>query len=122
MTTCERGSLVLVKFVFADEKGAKQRPVLVVSGESYSRGRREAVVAAVTSHVSRTLPGDYLVQDWAASGLIAPSTITGILRTIKFFDRRLGGFGQILNVPHNLSGWPVCFRRSVRHIKPYFRA
>jgi mRNA-degrading endonuclease toxin of MazEF toxin-antitoxin module len=83
MTTCERGSLVLVKFVFADEKGAKQRPVLVVSGESYNRGRREAVVAAVTSHVSRTLPGDYLVQDWAASGLIAPSTITGILRTIK---------------------------------------
>lgn len=82
MTTCERGSLVLVTFVFADEKGAKQRPVLVVSGNTYNRGRREAVVAAVTSHVGRALPGDYLVQDWAASGLISPSTVTGILRTI----------------------------------------
>ena len=83
MTICERGSLVLVKFVFADEKGAKQRPVLVVSGNAYNRGRREAVVAAVTSHVSRMLPGDYLVQDWEAAGLLSPSTITGILRTIK---------------------------------------
>lgn len=83
MTTCERGSLVLVKFVFADEKGAKQRPVLVLSGDRYNRVRREAVVAAVTSNVGRALPGDYVVQYWKASGLLAPSTVTGILRTIK---------------------------------------
>ena len=31
MTSCSRGDVVLVKFVFADEKGAKQRPGLIVS-------------------------------------------------------------------------------------------
>ncbi len=83
MTTCERGSLVLVRFVFSDEKGAKQRPVLILSGEAYHTGRKEAVVAAVTSHIGRQLPGDYHVRDWSAAGLVAPSTVTGILRTIK---------------------------------------
>jgi mRNA-degrading endonuclease toxin of MazEF toxin-antitoxin module len=82
-TTCRRGSIVLVRFVFADEKGAKHRPALVISGATYHNGRREAVVAAITSHVGRHLPGDHLVDDWQAAGLIAPSTVTGILRTIK---------------------------------------
>lgn len=82
-TICRRGTLVLVRFVFADEKGAKQRPVLVLSGDTYHRARREAIVAAVTSHVGRRLPGDHVVGDWESAGLVAPSIVTGILRTIK---------------------------------------
>jgi len=113
-TTCRRGSIVLVRFVFtdeadkADEKGAKHRPVLIVSGEAYHRGRREAIVAAITSHVGRQLPGDYLVQDWHASGLVAPSTVTGILRTVTqdMIVRTLGTLPveELQSVDHTLRG------------------
>lgn len=83
MTTSKRGDVVLVKFVFADEKGVKRRPAVLISSETYHRGRREAVLAAITSHVGRTLVGDYQLEDWAAAGLPLPSTVTGIVRTIK---------------------------------------
>ncbi len=65
MTLYERGELVLVRFVFADERGAKRRPALVVSSASYNRGRGELIIAAVTSNVSRSLPGSYILQEWA---------------------------------------------------------
>lgn len=83
MTTYSRGDIVLVKFVFADEKGVKQRPGLLVSSARYHRSRREAILAAITSQVSRSLVGDYRVIQWKESGLPLPSTVTGIIRTIK---------------------------------------
>jgi len=83
MTTYSRGDIVLVKFVFADEKGVKQRPGLLVSSASYHRSRREAVLAAITSHAGRSLVGDYRLVRWKEAGLPLPSTVTGIIRTIK---------------------------------------
>lgn len=83
MTTCSRGDIVLVKFVFADEKGVKQRPGLVISSARYHRGRREAIIAAITSQVGRVLVGDYRLERWEDAGLPLPSTVTGIIRTIK---------------------------------------
>lgn len=83
MTTASRGDIVLVRFVFADEKGVKQRPGLILSSEPYHRGRREAIIAAITSNVSRRLVGDYKVKAWRESGLLYPSFVTGIIRTIK---------------------------------------
>jgi mRNA interferase MazF len=83
MTSFSRGDIVLVKFVFADEKGAKQRPGLIVSADRYHQGRREAVLAAITSNVGRMLVGDYKIKAWRESGLLHPSIVTGIVRTIK---------------------------------------
>lgn len=83
MTTYKRGDVVLVKFVFADEKGIKQRPALLVSSARYHRSRREAILAAITSNVERLLTGDHQIQQWKAAGLPLPSTVTGIVRTIK---------------------------------------
>jgi mRNA interferase MazF len=83
MTSFSRGDIVLVKFVFADEKGAKQRPGLIMSTERYHQGRREAVLAAITSNIGRLLVGDYRIKAWRESGLLSPSIVTGILRTIK---------------------------------------
>lgn len=83
MTSFSRGDIVLVKFVFADEKGVKQRPGLIISTERYHQGRREAVLAAITSNISRLLVGDYRIKAWRESGLLSPSIVTGILRTIK---------------------------------------
>jgi len=67
----------------ADEHGAKRRPVLILSDAGHHAGRQEVIVAAVTSDVSRLLPGDHLIDEWQSAGLPQPSVATGILRTIK---------------------------------------
>jgi len=96
MTVFKRGDVVLVSFVFADESGIKLRPAVVVSSASYHRGRREAVVAAVTSNVRRRLLGDHLVSNWKVAGLLFPSVVTGILRTIErtMVRRKLGSLSN----------------------------
>ena len=83
MTNCSRGDIVLVRFVFADEDGAKQRPGLIVSTDRYNQGRQDAILAAITSNVGRLLIGDYKIKAWREAGLLFPSTVTGIIRTIK---------------------------------------
>jgi mRNA interferase MazF len=92
MTSFSRGDVVLVKFVFADEQGAKHRPGLIVSTERYHQGRRAAILAAITSNVGRLLFGDYKVKAWRESGLLYPSIVTGIIRTIthEMIARTLG--------------------------------
>jgi mRNA interferase MazF len=94
MTTSRprRGDVVLVGFVFSDESGVKLRPALVVSSDAYHRGRREVVVAAITSNVRRVRLGDHRVARWKEAGLLFPSLVTGILRTIRanMIQRRLG--------------------------------
>ena len=92
MTTCSRGDIVLVDFVFSDETGVKRRPALVVSADAYQRGRNEVIVAAVTSNVTRVRVGDTRLRRWREAGLLYPSVVTGILRTVKrsMIGRRLG--------------------------------
>ena len=87
-----RGDVVLVNFVFSDESGIRRRPGVVVSSDNYHRGRREVIIAAITSRTERILFGDYLIGDWQGAGLLFPSVATGIIRTIKgdMIDRRLG--------------------------------
>ena len=56
------------------------------------RARQEVIVAALTSNVSRLLPGDHFIEEWREAGLPQPSVATGILRTIKraMIERPLG--------------------------------
>lgn len=90
--TFTRRDVVLVNFLFNEETGSKRRPVLVLSSPDYHQGRREAVVAAVTSNTRRSLFGDHLMDDWEHAGLLLPSVVTGIIRTIKqgMIYRKLG--------------------------------
>jgi mRNA interferase MazF len=96
MTAYKRGDMVLVSFVFSDESGSKHRPAVVLSSPAYHRNRQEIVVAAVTSNVDRVLFGDHLLAGWKEAGLLFPSLMTGIIRTIKsqMIHRRLG------SIPH----------------------
>lgn len=96
MTACRQGEVVLVRLVFSDESGAKLRPCLVVSSPGYNQGRQEVIVAAITSNVERGLFGDHVLGDWNEAGLVWPSTVTGILRTIKMsmIDRKLGSLSS----------------------------
>lgn len=65
---------------------------MFLSSDEYTEGRQEAVVSAITSNTRRILTGDYLMVDWEDSGLIFPSVVTGILRTIKqsMIERKMG--------------------------------
>jgi len=92
MTAYRRGDVVLVAFAFSEETGRKLRPALVVSSQGYHRGRQEIIVAAITSNVRRRLFGDHVVADWQGAGLLFPSVVTGVLRTVKrtVIERRLG--------------------------------
>lgn len=96
MTDYSRGDLVLVEFVFTDESGKKLRPALVISSSAYHRSRQEMIVAAVTSNVGRRLFGDHLIADWQKAGLLFPSKVTGILRTIRrtMVSRKLGSMSK----------------------------
>lgn len=92
MIACDRGDVVLIAFVFSDESGRKVRPALVISSSAYHRARREVIVAAITSNVRRRLFADHLLTDWKAAGLLFPSLVTAIVRTVKrtMIDRKLG--------------------------------
>jgi mRNA-degrading endonuclease toxin of MazEF toxin-antitoxin module len=92
MTGYKRGDVVLVGFVFADESGRKLRPAVVISSPGYHRARHEVIVAAITSNIRRRLFGDHPIADWKAAGLLFPSVVSGIVRTItrSVIDRRLG--------------------------------
>jgi mRNA interferase MazF len=92
MIACNRGDIVLVGFVFAEETGSKVRPALVISSRAYHRARQEVIVAAITSNVRRRLFGEHLLGDWKAAGLLFPSLVTAIVRTVKrtMIDRKLG--------------------------------
>lgn len=88
--------MVLVSFVFTDQSGAKLRPALVISSDAYHASRQEVIIAAITSNVRRRLVGDHRVADWKAAGLLFPSIVTGICRTIKqrAIMRRLGSLAR----------------------------
>ena len=92
MTGCSQGDVVLVNFVFSDESGVKHRPALIVSTDRYHQGRQEVIVAAITSNVNRLLVGDYRLRAWREAGLLYPSVVTGIIRTVKqdMLSQKLG--------------------------------
>jgi mRNA interferase MazF len=92
MTGYKRGDVVLVRFIFSDETGERQRPAVIISSDAYHQSRQEAIIAAITSRTDRILMGDHLIHGWQEAGLLFPSVATGIIRTIKqgMIARKLG--------------------------------
>jgi mRNA interferase MazF len=83
MTGYKRGDVVLIRFIFSDETGERQRPAIILSSDAYHQSRQEAIITAITSRTDRILVGDHLINDWEGAGLLFPSVATGIIRTIK---------------------------------------
>jgi len=83
MTKYKRGDIVLVDFGFSEGTGSKKRPALIISNDNYHQGRQEVIVAAVTGNIKRVLFADTKIDKWKEAGLIYPSLVTGIMRTIK---------------------------------------
>jgi mRNA interferase MazF len=92
MTGYKRRDVVLVRFIFSDETGERQRPAVIVSSDAYRGSRQEAIITAITGRTDRISVGDHLISGWQEAGLLFPSVATGILRTIKqgMIARKLG--------------------------------
>jgi mRNA interferase MazF len=71
----EFGDVVLVRFPFTSQIAAKQRPAVVVSNRSYNETRPDVVALAITTNLE---PGEVLVADWQAAGLLRPSAFKPI--------------------------------------------
>jgi mRNA interferase MazF len=83
MTTLSRGSVVLVPFPFTDLPVVKRRPAVVVSSNEYNRATGDVIIAQITSKVrSLPRPGDHLVGDWKAAGLLLPSLVRARMTTL----------------------------------------
>jgi mRNA interferase MazF len=91
MTSYKRGDVVLVDFGFSEETGSKKRPALIISNNSHQR-RQEVIVAGITGNIKRALFGDTMIDQWKEAGLIYPSLVAGIIRTVKdsMILRKLG--------------------------------
>ncbi len=83
MTKYKRQDIVLVDFGFSEGTGSKKRPALIISSDSYHKNRQEVIVVAITHNIKRVLFGDARIDKWKEAGLLYPSLVTGIIRTIK---------------------------------------
>jgi len=84
MTGCEFGDIVLVRFPFTDQVGAKQRPAVVISRADYQRQRPDVILLAVTSQVRPALGfGEALIEDWQSAGLLKPSVLKPVVFTAE---------------------------------------
>jgi len=83
MTAPNRGDVVLVPFPFTDLSAVKRRPALVVSSDEYNRATGDVIIAQISSKLrSRPRPGDHLVGDWEAAGLLLPSLVRARITTL----------------------------------------
>jgi mRNA interferase MazF len=93
MTSYRRGDVILVDIAFSGAIGYKRRPAVVISAEAFNTAGIKLIVAAITSNVSPPFrPGDSLLNDWRAAGLLKPSAVRGVLATVDKIDvvRKLG--------------------------------
>jgi mRNA interferase MazF len=97
MTTSSRpryafGDVVYVPIGFTNQAGAKPRPAVIVSDDTYNRRTPDVIIASITSNLREIPPDDYLLADWRAAGLKAPSLLQAKLMTVAqpVIRRRIG--------------------------------
>lgn len=83
MTNYKQQDVLLVEFRFSEGEGSKKRPALVISTNKYNNNLQEVIMAAITSNTNRVLFGDTKIELWDEAGLLYPSLVTGVMRTIK---------------------------------------
>src|SRR5437667_1698348 len=87
MTSYSRGDVILVDIAFSGASGSKRRPAVVISTSNFNSAGIKLIVAAVTGNVSPPFrPGDTLLKEWSAAGLVKPSAVRGVLATVDKSD------------------------------------
>lgn len=109
MITYNRGEVILVDIAFSGAIGRKRRPAVIMSTDIFNNAGIKLIVAAITSNVSPPFrPGDTLLNDWKATGLLKPSAARGVLATVDKADviRKLGALSNadFANVEQDIAG------------------
>jgi mRNA interferase MazF len=117
MTNYDRGDVILVDIAFSGAAGYKRRPAVVMSTNTFNATGIKLIVAAITSNVSPPYrPGDTLLKDWRAAGLVKPSAVRGVLATVDKSDvvRKFGTLSRDdqANVDSGLAGILGLFTRA----------
>jgi mRNA interferase MazF len=93
MISYSRGDVIFVDIAFSGAVGHKRRQAVVVSTDAFNAAGIKLIVAAITSNLSPPFrPGDSLLNDWGAAGLLKPSAVRGVVATVDKSDviRKLG--------------------------------
>ena len=84
------GDVVLVDFPGAT--GAKRRPAVVISTDTYHAHRPDVILCLLTTQFRAAMaPTDYPLQDWSAAGLHAPSVFRAYVGTRLASDVQMIG-------------------------------
>lgn len=78
--TFNPGDVVTVDF--PGVAGIKRRPAVVLSSSTYHTIRPDVIVGLITSQTTALGATDYLLQDWAASGLRVASVFRSFIVTL----------------------------------------
>ncbi len=87
------GDIVLVRFPFTDQRGAKRRPAVVISTSEYHHSRPDVILAAVTSRLPNSQHElDLPIRHWDVAGLAKASAVKPIVFTAEraIMTRKLG--------------------------------
>jgi mRNA-degrading endonuclease toxin of MazEF toxin-antitoxin module len=76
-----QGNLVLAPFPYRDQPSERLLPAVVLSNDGYNHFGG-LVIVGITSHAPRCT-WDFAFLDWAAAGLIKPSTVRMLLALIS---------------------------------------
>lgn len=80
--TYSPGDIVLANLPGA--VGTKRRPTVVISSTEYHRHRPDLILGVLTTQIAKaSAPTDYVLQDWATSGLDFPCAFRSYLGTLS---------------------------------------
>jgi mRNA interferase MazF len=80
MPAYSRNEVILVRYPFTSGIGVKIRPAVVVSAPHISQ---DIIITPLTSQINALLPGEFLLADWAITGLNAPTSVKRGLYTLQ---------------------------------------
>ena len=80
-TTCEPGTVLIVRFPFTDLETHKKRPAVIVSPASYTERHGDIVIVPLTSVPQRNEA--LFLKCWEKAGLLKPSWVKPMVGTIS---------------------------------------
>ena len=79
--------MILVEIAFSGRVGSKRRPTVILKADNFNKSGIKLIVAAITGNIAPPFrPGDTLLHNWSAAGLLKPSAVRGVLATVDIND------------------------------------
>ena len=106
MTNFDRGDVVLTDLPFSDLSGMKRRPAVIISAAHPSV---DLFLLPLTSQTDHLQPGEFLLDDWRAAGLVSRSAVKRGIFTLETgsIARRVGRLSpqDLVGLDHALKSW-----------------